>query len=73
VTTDSPHSNTIVLDFEQLPTEGAVLANLQNSNPTPGDVVAIRVNGEDVTSAIVIEGDKGSPIALRLGDALAPE
>jgi len=73
VTTDASHSDTIVLDFEQLPTEGAVLANLERSNPKLGDIVTIRVNGVEVTSAMVVEGDGGSPVGLRLTDALAPE
>jgi hypothetical protein len=73
VTTDQPHSDTIVLDFEQLPTEGAVLANLAGHNPKLGDVVTIRVAGTDVTSAMVVEGDGDNPVGLRLTDSLAEE
>ena len=73
MTTDQPRSNTIVLEFDQLPTEGAVLANLAGSNPRLGDIVTIRVEGNDVTSAVVIEGDGDNPIGLRLTDSLAPE
>ena len=73
MTTDRPHSDTIVLEFEQLPTEGAVLANLAGRNPKLGDVVAIRVSGEDVTSAIVVEGEGDEPVGLRLTDSLAEE
>jgi len=73
VTTDSPHSDTIVLDFEALPTEAAVLANLAGNNPKLGDIVAIRVNGADVTSAVVVGGDDGNPVGLRLTDALAED
>lgn len=73
VTTDQPHSDTIVLDFEQLPTEGAVLANLKRHNPKLGDVVTIRVNGTDVTNALVVEGDGDEPVGLRLTDSLAEE
>ena len=73
MTTAEPHSNTIILEFDQLPTEGAVLANLQRSNPRLGDIVTIRVEGTDVTSAVVIEGDGESPVGLRLTDPLAEE
>ena len=73
MTTDQPHSDTIILEFGQLPTEGAVLANLQRSNPKPGDIVTIRVEGTDVTSAVVVEGDGENPVGLRLTDPLAPE
>lgn len=73
MTTDQPHSDTIFLDFEQLPTEGAVLANLAGKNPKLGDIVTIRVGGADVTSGVVIEGDDGSPFGLRLTDALAED
>ncbi len=73
MTIDQPHSDTIMLDFEQLPTEAAVLANLQGHNPKLGDIVTIRVNGTDVTSAVVVEGSDGAPVGLRLTDALAPE
>ncbi len=73
VTTDQPHSDTIVLEFDQLPTEGAVLAHLARSNPRLGDIVTIRVEGNDVTSAVVIEGDGDDRVGLRLTDALAEE
>jgi len=73
VTTDQPRSDTIVLEFDQLPTEGAVLANLAAKNPRLGDIVAIRVGGEDVTSAVVIEGEGDQPVGLRLTDPLAEE
>lgn len=73
MTTDQPRSNTIVLDFDQLPTEGAVLANLQRSNPRLGDIVTIRVEGADVTSAVVVEGQGGHQVGLRLTDPLAEE
>jgi len=73
VTIDQPHSDTILLDFEQLPTEGAVLANLQAHNPKLGDIVTIRVNGAEVTSAVVVEGEGEAMLGLRLTDALAPE
>ncbi len=73
MTTDSPHSDTIVLDFEQLPTEGAVLANLARSNPRLGDIVTIRVSGVDVTSAVVVEGEGDDRIGLRLTDSLAED
>lgn len=71
MTTDRPHSDTIVLDFEQLPTEGAVLANLARHNPKLGDVVTIRVNGTDVTNALVVEGEGDDSVGLRLTDSLA--
>jgi len=71
VTTDQPHSDTIVLDFEQLPTEGAVLANLARHNPKLGDIVTIRVGGTEVTNALVVEGEGDNPVGLRLTDALA--
>ena len=73
MTTDQPRSDTIVLEFEQLPTEGAVLANLVRKNPKLGDVVTIRVNGTDVTSAMVVEGDGDNLVGLRLTDSLAEE
>lgn len=73
MTTDQPHSDTIVLDFEQLPTEGAVLANLARHNPKLGDVITIRVSGNDVTSALVVEGEGDDPVGLRLTDSLAEE
>lgn len=73
MTTDPPQSDTIVLDFDQLPTEGAVLANLGRYSPRLGDIVTIRVAGEDVTSALVVEGEGDDRIGLRLTDALAPE
>lgn len=73
MTTDQPRSDTIILDFDQLPTEGAVLANLQRSYPRVGDVVTIRVAGADVTSAMVVEGEGDQPIGLRLTDPLAEE
>ncbi len=73
MTTDQPHSDTIVLEFEQLPTEGAVLANLARHNPKLGDVVTIRVEGTDVTSAMVVQGDGDNPVGLRLTDSLAEE
>jgi hypothetical protein len=73
VTTDQPRSDTIVLDFDQLPTEGAVLANLQRSNPRLGDIVTIRVGGTEVTSAVVVEGAAGQAVGLRLTDPLAEE
>lgn len=71
MTTDQPHSNTIVLDFEQLPTEGAVLANLAGRNPKLGDIVAITVEGAQVTSGIVVEGEDDEPFAVRFTDPLA--
>ncbi|MEO5680183.1 MAG: hypothetical protein ABIS47_11000 [Acidimicrobiales bacterium] len=71
MTIQQPHSNTIVLEFDELPTEAAVLARLaQEVNAVPGDVVNIRVAGLDVTSAAVIAGEGGAA-ALRLTDALA--
>jgi len=73
VTIDQPHSDTIVLEFDDLPTEGAVLANMQAKNPKLGDIVTIRVAGSDVTSAVVIEGEDGNAIGLRLTDSLAEE
>jgi len=73
VTTDSPHSDTIVLDFDQLPTEGAVLANLASKNPRLGDIVTIRVAGDDVTSAVIVEGEGDDQVGLRLTDSLAEE
>ncbi len=73
MTTDQPHSNTIILEFGQLPTEGAVLANLARNNPKLGDIVTIRVEGTDVTSAVVVEGSGDDPIGLRLTDPLAEE
>jgi hypothetical protein len=73
VTIEPPHSDTIPLDFEQLPTEGAVLANLVAHNPKLGDIVAIRVNGDEVTSAVVVEGDGEQAFGLRLTDSLAEE
>ncbi len=73
MTIDSPHSDTIFLDFEALPTEGAVLANLAAHNPKLGDIVTIRVSGTDVTSAVVIEGEGENPVGLRLTDSLAEE
>jgi hypothetical protein len=71
VTTDQPHSNTIVLDFEELPTEVAVRANLAGKNPKLGDIVAINVDGAEVSSGIVIEGDGDAPFDLRFTDSLA--
>jgi len=73
VTTDQPHSDTIVLEFDQLPTEGAVLANLARHNPRLGDIVTIRVEGVDVTSAVIIEGDGDEQVGIRLTDPLAEE
>ncbi len=73
MTTAQPSSNTIVLEFAQLPTLGAVLANLARSNPKLGDIVTVRVEGADVSSAVVVEGDDGNPVGLRLTDSLAPE
>ena len=73
MTTDQPHSDTIVLEFDQLPTEGAVLAHLAGNNPQLGDIVTIRVGGEDVTSAVVIEGEGDNRVGLRLTDSLAEE
>lgn len=73
VTTDGPASDTIVLGFDQLPTEGAVLANLAGRNPRLGDIVTIRVAGVDVTSAIVAEGQGDGAFGLRLTDLLAEE
>lgn len=71
MTIQPPHSNTIVVEFDELPTEAAVLARLaQEVNAVPGDVVNIRVAGQDVTSAAVIAGESGA-VALRLTDALA--
>jgi hypothetical protein len=62
-----------VLEFDQLPTEGAVLAHLAGSNPRLGDIVTIRVSGVDVTSAVVVEGEGDDQVGLRLTDSLAPE
>lgn len=73
MTTDEPHSDTIILEFDQLPTEGAVLANLQRYNARLGDVVTVRVEGTDVTSAVVVEGDGENLVGLRLTDSLAEE
>ena len=73
MTTDQPHSNTIVLDFEQLPTEGAVRANLVGKNPKLGDIVAITVDGVDTASGIVIEGEGDEPFGLRFTDPLAED
>ena len=73
VTTDQPHSDTIVLEFDQLPTEGAVLAHLSGVNAKLGDIVTIRVGGEDVTSAVVVEGEGDDRVGLRLTDSLAQE
>jgi len=73
VTIDQPHSDTIVLEFDQLPTEAVVLAHLAGSNPKLGDIVTIRVEGTDVTSAVVVEGTDGGPVGLRLTDSLAEE
>lgn len=68
VSTDPPHSDTIVLECDQLPTEGAVLAHPGRSNLRLGDIVTIRVEGNDVTNAVVIEGDgddRGRPAPHR--------
>ena len=73
MTTDQPHSNTIVLDFEQLPTEAAVRANLVGKNPKLGDIVAVNVDGAEVSSGIVIEGDGDDAFDLRFTDALADD
>ena len=73
MTIDQPHSDTIVLEFDQLPTEGAVLDHLAGNHPKLGDIVTIRVDGNDVTSAVVIEGEGDNPVGLRLTDSLAEE
>ena len=73
MTTDQPHSDTIVLEFDELPTESAVLAELETRNPKAGDIVAISVKGDEVTSAVVVEGEGGAPVGIRLTDSLAPE
>ena len=73
MTTQPPHSNTIVLEFDELPNEAGVLARLAAEvNAMPGDVVNIRVGGRDVTSAAVTTGE-GDGIALRLTDPLADD
>lgn len=71
MTIDHPHSNTIVLDFEQLPTEGAVLAHLAGKNPKLGDIVAVTVDGAQATSGVVVEGEGDEPFAVRFTDPLA--
>ena len=71
MTTDQPQSNTIVLEFDELPTEAAVLDRLASEvTAVPGALVNIRVAGDDVTSALVVAGE-GAGIALRLTDPLA--
>jgi len=72
VTIQQPHSNTIVLEFDELPTEAAVMARLSSEvQAVPGDVVNIRVAGLDVTSAAVVADGGDGGITLRLTDALA--
>ena len=71
MTTDQPQSNTIVLGFDELPTEAAVLERLAAEvNTVPGATINVRVRGQDVASAVVVAGDDGG-IELRLTDALA--
>lgn len=71
MTTDQPQSNTIVLEFDELPTEAAVLERLgAEAYAVPGATVNVRVRGQDVASAVVVAGD-GDGIELRLTDPLA--
>ncbi len=70
MTTDQPQSNTIVLEFDELPTEAAVLDRLAAEvTAVPGATVNVRVRGQDVASAVVA-GERDA-IELRLTDPLA--
>ncbi len=54
-----------MLEFDELPTEAAVLDRLASEvNAVPGALVNIRVDGDDVTSALVVAGNRdGLPSA----------